>query len=59
MFSLQNEKNPLITGLDGNGLTQVARWCAKCYNMIIHKKENKQDFDDILCLYIKNLNVQI
>jgi hypothetical protein len=24
MFSLQNEKNSIITGLDGNGLTQVA-----------------------------------
>jgi MoxR-like ATPase len=55
MFSLQNEKNPIITGLDGNGLTQVARWCAKCYNMIIHKEENKQDLEDILCLCTKNL----
>ena len=55
MFSLQNEKNPIITGLDGNGLTQVARWCAKCYNMIVHKKENQQDFEDILCLCTKNL----
>ena len=32
LFSLRNERHSIIVGEDESGITQVARWCADCFN---------------------------
>ena len=34
---------------------QVVRCCIKCYNIIIQEELNNKEFEDILCLFTKNL----
>ena len=40
LFSLRNERNAIIVGEDERGITQVAKWCAECFNNIINKEQN-------------------
>ena len=57
LFSLRNERNAIIVGEDESGITQVAKWCAECFNNIINKEQNldiKQN-NNCLCLCTKNL----
>ena len=51
LFSLRNERHSLIIGEDESGITQVARWCADCFNKMI----NNENQDSYLCLCTKNL----
>ena len=60
LFSLTNERHAIIVGEDESGITQVARWCAKCFNKMMDKgKEKDKDIDiqneSCLCLCTKNL----
>ena len=51
LFSLRNERHSLIIGEDESGITQVARWCAECFNKMI----NNEIKESYLCLCTKNL----
>ena len=56
LFSLRNERNAIIVGEDERRITQVAKWCAECFNNIINKEQNletKQN-NNYLCLCTKN-----
>jgi len=53
LFSLRNERHSLIIGEDESGITQVARWCAECFNKIKYN-ENQASY---LCLCTKNLKL--
>ena len=57
LFSLRNERNAIIVGEDESGITQVARWCAECFNKMINKNENseKKENNNCICLCTKNL----
>ena len=51
LFSLKNERHVIIAGEEESGITQVARWCAECFN----KKNNKKNDKNYLCLCTNNL----
>ena len=51
LFSLTNERHSIIVGEDESGITQVARWCADCFN----KMMNNDNQETCLCLCTKNL----
>ncbi len=56
LFSLKNERHVIIVGEDESGITQVARWCAECFNKMTGKnKEDKKGNETYLCLCTKNL----
>ena len=40
LFSLTNQRNAIIIGEDESGITQVARWCAQCFNKMASNKDN-------------------
>mgnify|MGYP002626490033 CR=1 FL=1 len=40
LFSLTNQRNAIIVGEDESGITQVARWCAQCFNKITNEKQD-------------------
>jgi len=54
LFSLTNERHTIIVGEDESGITQVARWCAECFNKMINKDQEKKN-ENCLCLCTKNL----
>ena len=54
LFSLRNERHSIIVGNDESGITQVARWCAECYNNMMNKGRNTSN-KSYLCLCTKNL----
>ena len=39
-FSLNNGRSVIITGEQESGLTQIARWCAKCFYKMTHNGED-------------------
>ena len=41
-------------GEDESGITQVARWCAECFNKMMNKEQNNES-ESCLCLCTKNL----
>ena len=51
LFSLQNQRHSIIVGEDESGITQVARWCADCFNKMMNNTEQ----ESCLCLCTKNL----
>ena len=57
LFSLKNERHSIIAGNDESGITQVARWCAECFNRMNNKneKQNVNNNVNCLCLCTKNL----
>jgi len=55
LFSLTNERNAIIVGEDESGITQVARWCAECFNNMTNKDENNLKNESCLCFCTKNL----
>ena len=54
LFSLTNERHAIIVGEDESGITQVARWCAECFNKMMNKEQNEKN-ENCLCLCTKNL----
>ena len=68
LFSLQNERNVIITGKEGNGKTQLAKWISEYWNNKNNEKENDDDIYFCVCTenltcrdiiggqYIKNLD---
>ncbi len=55
LFSLTNERHAIIVGEDESGITQVARWCAECFNKMMNKAQMNQKIENCLCLCTKNL----
>jgi MoxR-like ATPase len=58
LFSLTNERHTILVGEDESGITQVARWCAECFNKMTNKGENvKNDLknESYLSFLTKNL----
>ena len=56
LFSLTNERHAIIVGEDESGITQVARWCAECFNKMMNKDKDKDiQNENCLCLCTKNL----
>ena len=53
LFSLRNERHSLIIGEDESGITQVARWCAECFNKMIYN-ENQES---LLCLCTNSIKL--
>ena len=51
LFSLTNERHAIIVGEVESGITQVARWCADCFN----KMMGNDSQESCLCLCTKNL----
>ena len=43
LFSLRNERNAIIVGEDESGITQVARWCAECFNYTDYIEESREE----------------
>ncbi len=39
-FSFQNRRHVILTGSEGNGITQVARWVSQFYNKTVKNKSN-------------------
>ena len=58
LFSLNNYRHVIITGEEGSGITQVARWCAKIFSDEKKTKNNKNK-EPYLCICSKNCNVRI
>ena len=54
LFSLTNERHAIIVGEDESGITQVARWCAECFNKMMNKEQENKN-ESCLCLCTKNL----
>ena len=54
LFSLTNERHAILVGEDESGITQVARWCAECFNKMMYKDQVIQN-QSCLCLCTKNL----
>ena len=54
LFSLKNERHAILVGEDESGITQVARWCAECFNKMVNKEQANQS-ENCLCLCTKNL----
>ena len=57
LFSLRNERNAIIVGEDESGITQVAKWCAECFNNMINKEKIEEEKlnNNCICLCTKNL----
>ena len=56
LFSLTNERHAIIVGENESGITQVARWCAQCYNQMTNENQDlNEDNNNCLCLCTKNL----
>ena len=49
LFSLKNERHAILVGEDESGITQVARWCAECFNKIVKKEQdNHQNYSKMV-----------
>ena len=46
LFSLNNERHAIIVGEDESGITQVAKWCAKCFNDMKKKMKKKKENEE-------------
>ena len=57
LFSLTNERNIILVGEDGSGITQIARWCADCFNNFKNKEKNDFKNESCLCLCTNNLKI--
>ena len=55
LFSLTNQRNAIIVGEDESGITQVARWCAQCYNKMTSNKDDLNEKKSCLCFCTRNL----
>ena len=60
LFSLSNQRHAIIVGEDESGITQVARWCAQCYNRMTNDDKDKdnnlnENDKNCFCLCTKNL----
>ena len=55
LFSLTNERHTIIVGENESGITQVARWCAECFNKMMNKEKNNKKNENCLCFCTKYL----
>ena len=55
LFSLSNQRHAIIVGEDESGITQVARWCAECFNRMTSEENNYSAKNNCFCLCTKNL----
>ena len=55
LFSLSNQRHAIIVGEDESGITQVARWCAECFNRMTNKDSSSNEKNSCFCLCTKNL----
>ncbi|KAK8854131.1 hypothetical protein M9Y10_016685 [Tritrichomonas musculus] len=46
-FSFDNKRHVILTGSEGNGITQVARWVAEYFN---NKNNNNKNNDEFFCV---------
>ena len=51
-FSLNNGRSVIITGEKESGLTQIARWCAKCFYKMKHNEDVKSEECFAICTSI-------
>ena len=52
LFSFENQRHVIITGKEGNGKTQLAKWISEYWN----NKNNENEEDDIyFCVCTENL----
>ena len=58
LFSLKNERHSIIAGNDESGITQVARWCAECFNRMNNKLEKQNIHNNVNCLCLCTKNLQ-
>jgi hypothetical protein len=54
IFSLNNKRNVIIVGDDESGLTQVARWSAKCFNKMVNQETLTNVNNNIILLLCTN-----
>ena len=43
-FSLKNKRNIILSGKEGNGLTQIAKWISKWYELEKNNSSNSDSF---------------
>ena len=43
-FSLKNKRNIILSGKEGNGLTQIAKWISKWYELEKNNSTNSDSF---------------
>ena len=51
-FSLNNGRSVIITGDQESGLTQIARWCAKCFYRMTHNGNDSDEECFAICTSI-------
>ena len=51
-FSLKNGRSVIITGDQESGLTQIARWCGKCFYKMTHNGEENEEECFAICTSI-------
>ena len=51
-FSLNNGRSVIITGDQESGLTQIARWCAKCFYKMTHNGNDNDEECFAICTSI-------
>ena len=58
LFSLENQRHVIITGKEGNGKTQIAKWISEYWNQKkIKNKDNNENEDDYeyFCVCTENI----